>query len=174
MSTFDKRCNLGIIAYIVTKKPNIGRTAMMKLIYIMQDVFNIKLGYNYEIYTYGPYSTEVLDDLDLAEDKKVLTSAKTQYGYHFNCAENTDVAIKSVQEFIQSNQENIDKVIECFADRTAKELELSATIIYVYKSLEASKKTVIAKVHDIKPHFDLSTIEEEYARLESINIIRAA
>ena len=44
--------------------PQFGKTVLMKLLYLLQEVYKAPLGYRFSFYTYGPYSPEVIQDLD--------------------------------------------------------------------------------------------------------------
>ena len=46
------------------KSPQYGKTVLMKMAYLLQEVYKVPLGYRFTLYTYGPYSSEVLSDLD--------------------------------------------------------------------------------------------------------------
>ena len=39
--------------------PQFGKTALMKLLYLLQEAYGVSTGYRYSFYTYGPYSQEV-------------------------------------------------------------------------------------------------------------------
>ncbi|MDI3312583.1 MAG: hypothetical protein QJR05_14315 [Thermoanaerobacterium sp.] len=56
------------IVYIIKETERygyrLGRTALVKLIYILQEKFNVPIGYDFSLYTYGPFAKEILDDLD--------------------------------------------------------------------------------------------------------------
>ena len=45
--------------------PQFGKTALMKLLYLLQEAYGVSTGYRYSFYTYGPYSQEVAADLDI-------------------------------------------------------------------------------------------------------------
>ena len=59
ISDFAKRLEL--------KKTQFGKTAVMKYLFILQEVFKVPLGYEFSLYTYGPYCSDVLSDLDYTE-----------------------------------------------------------------------------------------------------------
>jgi len=79
---------LGILAELVARSNNkLGRTALMKLAFLLQTVRGVPLGYNFRLYTYGPYDGDVLDDLGQAEAMKAVESSLVAYsggyGYEF-------------------------------------------------------------------------------------------
>ena len=47
--------------------PQFEKTVFMKQAYLLQEVYKVPLGYRFTLYAYGPYSPEVLADLDRAK-----------------------------------------------------------------------------------------------------------
>lgn len=182
MGIFNKR--MGIISEITKKKPGLGKTAMMKYIFLLQKVYKVPLGYDFEIYTYGPYSSEVMEDIDFAKHQDIISMEMVTYptgyiGYSLTPSANTEKIIKEESEFISNYQEPIKKMIALFGNKSAKELELATTIIYLYQTYTANNwacnlREVSKNVHEIKPHFDISTIQEEYQSLDELGILKQA
>jgi uncharacterized protein YwgA len=178
----DLSKRLGVFSAIVQQKPGLGKTAMMKYLFILQDVFKVPLGYDFEIYTYGPYSSEVMGELDFARHQDMLNIDGVIYpngqsGYEISPSGNFQRAIDNSKEFVSKYLEAINKVIELFGDKSAKELELSTTIIYLYNTYmkngwECTLEAISANVHDIKPHFDIETIRNEYRHLDRLGLLK--
>ena len=53
-----------VIIKMLRENPNMGKTAVMKTIYMLQQVKHIDLGCEFSIYTYGPYSADVMEDIN--------------------------------------------------------------------------------------------------------------
>lgn len=180
MIELEKR--LGVMAEIVKERSGLGKTAMMKYIFILQQVFKVPLGYDYEIYTYGPYSSEVMQDIQLAADYDVFEIHETifsngHYGYRLEPSAKTTETINVAREFVQGYISPIHRVVELFGHKSAKELELSSTIIYVYHNhlhngWEITNDKVSNSVHRIKPHFSLQDIQLEYEDLQKENMLQ--
>ena len=69
---------LAVLSDLVQRAPGrLGRTAIMKLAYFRQTVKEVPLGYNFRLYTYGPYDGDVLTDLSQAEAMRAHNYAKT-------------------------------------------------------------------------------------------------
>ena len=60
---------MDIIFELVSQKADLGKTAIMKFMFMLQQVYKVPLGYDFKIYTYGPYSSEVMDDMDFEGGK---------------------------------------------------------------------------------------------------------
>lgn len=180
MSNLNKR--MGIISEISKRKPGLGKTAMVKYIFLLQQVYKVPLGYKFEIYTYGPYSSEVMEDIDWAIHKNIISSEMITYssgysGYSIKPSINAEKVLEEEAEFISTHTKSIEKMINIFGNKAAKDLELSTTIIYVYQTFIANNwrcniDEVSNNVHEIKPHFDISTIRNEYKSLEEQGILK--
>src|ERR1700723_3361381 len=51
----------------------LGKTAVMKLLHLLQDGLGVPLGYRFTLYNYGPYDSEVMSDIEYAESLKRVT-----------------------------------------------------------------------------------------------------
>ncbi len=80
---------LGILTEMVERAPSrLGRTAIMKLVYLLQTVKGVPLGYSFGLYIYGPYENDVLNDLGQGETMRAVRSSVVLhpkgYGYEFS------------------------------------------------------------------------------------------
>lgn len=177
----DLSKRMGIISAIVQQKPGLGKTAMMKYIFLLQNVYRVPLGYDFEIYTYGPYSSEVMEDIDFARHQEIIDIERMSYstghsGYNLSPSRNLANSVEKEREFISRYKESVAKVIELFGDKTAKDLELATTIIYLCGTYlkncwPCNLDSISANVHEIKPHFNLETIKTEYRHLDGLSLL---
>ncbi|MBR0302522.1 MAG: hypothetical protein IJQ80_01585 [Clostridia bacterium] len=160
-----------IIVRVVQESPKIGKTAIMKCLYLIQTLKNVPLNYEFEIYTYGPYSSAVMDEIDCARQMGLinvygLTYPSGQFGYSIECSEQGKKAIeesKTVAEYSSV----IDDVTLEFGNKTAVELELLSTILFVYKTCDNKSETdVCTIVQGIKPKFSLEEIREKFKYMQ--------
>ena len=90
--------NKNLILNIIQKHPDIGKTAIMKVIYMLQQVKGLNLDYDFSIYTYGPYSYEVTYDVDELISSELVTSAmylyKNYVGYKLRVAEWNNIQLE--------------------------------------------------------------------------------
>ncbi|MCL2755530.1 MAG: hypothetical protein FWE45_00560 [Firmicutes bacterium] len=169
---------LSIIASLVRKQPAIGTTALMKCVYLLQEVFEVPLGYDYTIYTYGPYSSQVTSDVDLSIIGNFISYKYESTGDYVKRTFNNGERIDDLDfTFADNYSSSIDQVINDFANKTASELELIATIIYVYifykrNGLDINKSSIANDVHGIKPHFSTNRVESEYTNLSSQKLLK--
>jgi uncharacterized protein len=158
-----------------------GRTALMKYLYLLQTVRHVPLCYRFTLYSYGPFDSDVLADLSIVE---ALDGVRTElelysggYGYRIRAGKNAKWLEKRASKFIAKYSSDIDWVIKKFGAFTSAELELVGTIVYVDQ--ESKNKRIalnqIAKlVHEIKPHFAESKVLQFARKLEEQKILRVA
>src|SRR3972149_3482778 len=65
---------LALITALVKEMPGLGRTAIMKLPFFLVVLRNVPLDYDLRLYTYGPFDSNVLDDLSYAESLEAVKS----------------------------------------------------------------------------------------------------
>ena len=169
---------LAVIAKIAKDDSNIGKTGMMKLLYLLQTVYGLPLGYDFQIYTYGPYCQTVMSDIEYAEFIGYIQVLPVTYsggmgGYQISTKTEGGEAIKNASGRLSEYTAALEDVIHKFGKRSAKELELYSTIVFVTRSFvenewEKSKEEVCSVVQRIKPHFQFDTIQKAYDELEDM------
>ncbi len=168
-----------IILNIMKRNPDLGKTKLMKIIYMLQQVKKVDLGYDFDIYTYGPYSSEVLESVDELTDEGLMLSKMYQYnnyvGYELSL---TDEGAQALSDIEKKEDVAIRDILDFAEGKSAKDLELYSTIIFINhfysRSKSGSGSTVVTKkVHEIKPHFEEKSISEAYEALASKNYIKA-
>jgi uncharacterized protein YwgA len=144
----------------------------MKMVYFLVALKKVPVPYYFRLYTYGPYDSDVLDDLSYAE---VLGGVESElkiypkgYGYEIGPGKKVEKLTDRASDFLQTHRPAIDWAVDKFAHRTAGDLELLSTIVFVKREVEAKKLTdytderIIARVHEIKPHFTREKVAQGY------------
>ena len=155
---------LATLAQLAETSPTaLGRTALMKLCYFMQTLQGIPLGYEFTLYSYGPFDSEVLSDLHTAESLSILQSSVSHfsggYSYQIEASDNADQAIQHGKDFITQHKTKINWIVSKFASRSASELELLSTIVFVDRQDKVvSKSDLVKLVKAIKPQFSETEI----------------
>jgi hypothetical protein len=161
---------------------NLGRTQLMKLLYLMQSVKHVPLTYRFTLYTYGPFDPEVLEDLGYAESlgaiKSRLEFHPKGYQYSLAPAEAADKVRQSAQQFVEQHSGAFDWAVKEFGRRTASDLETITTLVYVdqlaaEKNEKLSQDAIVKKVLEIKPHVARRKAEAEAQKLRENGLIRA-
>lgn len=174
---------LAVIAALVRRsKGNMGRTALMKFLYFLQTIKHVPLGYTFRLYTYGPYDAQVLEDLKFAEltdaVKSVVIHYPGGYGYEITPSDHTDIVIDPVRDELAVHEAALDWVVREFGLRSAIDLEMAGTIVYVDRMSQIigerlSLSDIATRVRSIKPRLDLVRIETEAKNLLTKGLLTA-
>lgn len=171
------------ISEIVSKAPGIGRTALMKCLFFLTTVKKVPLEYSFRLYTYGPFDADVLSDVQYAEALGAIVSTVVHYpggyAYEYKPGPQREEIEQSAAEVVSHHSESIDWVVRKFASRSAVDLEMASTLVYVDRE-QAERNTKISivdlarKVRDIKPHLVTDAIEREAQNLKDEGLLIAA
>lgn len=184
MTNTDKgwRLRLAVLAMLVKNAPKSpGRTALMKFAYLLQTVRGVPLGYDFELYTYGPYDVSVLSDLSQAITFEAIKSQtvyfSSGYGYEYSANESglADVC-KDAGEDLEKVLADIEWVLDEFGSDTASRLELVSTVIFAEREMRRKRQTpakdVLCKaVKGIKPYFTEDVIEQTIDELSGKQLV---
>lgn len=158
------------------RSPQFGKTSLEKMIYLLQTVYGVDVGYEFELYAYGPFASQVLQDLDLVESLggvDVHPVKSRPNGYNITPGKRNRSLRERAKDFLSRPKvaASIKKLAGDFGRFCAKDLELRSTIVYVYRDMSASKSPrrdpLIQLVGDIKPRFSRDEIEGALTELQS-------
>jgi uncharacterized protein len=170
---------MALISALAAKSPqsHLGRTAVMKLLYFLQTLRRVPLGYRFTLYSYGPFDSDVLADLETAESLGVVESRVVGYsggyGYQIKEGRNARWLQDRASEFLSDYDEDITWVSRQFGGLSSARLELVSAIIYVDREEDFSFSEIVQTVKEIKPHFSVEEIERFAQSLETDGLIRA-
>lgn len=149
-----------LIAQLVHDYNSAGRTAgkkaIQKLFYVLQRREKQAKHYSFSFYNYGVYSQDLARDVAEAERYDFIDVAydEAANAYSITTSSNFEVNKQFVPEFYDPG-----KCKDVFG-RTAKELELITTIMFVCDEEKVSdKKEIVKRVHELKPKFSESEIK---------------
>ena len=155
---------VALISALVERAPNqtLGRTAMVKMAYLLQTLHEVPLGYNFRLYTYGPFAPEVLGDIEYAQVLKAvdvhMVYYATGYGYDVRPGPSLESVKAGAADWLDQYLPVIDTVVSDFGGYSAADLELLATIVYADRELLQKRQTVTVAelagcVREVKPKF---------------------
>jgi len=181
MNERDK-ARLTLIPVLAERHPtrHIGRTALMKYMYFLQTLRNVPLGYSFSIYSYGPFDSDVLSDLSMAESMSLVSSTPVSfaggYGYRIQAAPGAARLKEEARDFLSKHKEDIDWLFREFGGLNSAELELASTIVFVDREFDEIgvpdlTTELIACVNEIKPHFSRDQIEKSVESLRRKEIL---
>lgn len=171
-------CRLALLTALVQQAPQqkLGRTALMKLLFLLTAVRNVPLDYRFRMYTYGPFDPEVLADVDYAARLGALAvdieRYPNGYGYVIQPGSAVQIIMDRARGFLDAHRQDIDWVIDTFAPLSAIDLELLSTIVYVDRQHRVSSlDEIVSTVHELKPRFENSLIRQETMRLHQTGVV---
>lgn len=158
-------------------KAKLGRTAIMKLFFFLQESKGIDLGYRFSLYSYGPFDSDVLSDLTSAEKMNVLKSNMVYYssgtGYEYSPGSDAHSVQALASDFLTKNRESIDWVLTTFGNKTAGQLELLSTLLFIAKfDNPTDVGALVEQVRFVKPHFSKEQIQQGFESLVSLQVLR--
>lgn len=123
------------------KKP--CKKTLQKIFYLIEEAGD-QIGFDYTIHFYGPYSADLDYEIQDMIGQGELSIEYTQYGHLISTIDNHEVGKSELSEL----QEN---VIERFGMKSASELELLATALFVQRNTEdANVSEIVFGVKRIK------------------------
>ncbi|MDQ7788747.1 MAG: hypothetical protein RDU41_01690 [Clostridia bacterium] len=157
------------------RSPQFGKTALQKTVYLLQELHGVECGYDYSFYTYGPFSSELLSDLDFVQ---ALRGVAVDYvgsgsrGYEISPGDENVRIREKAAGFLSEAALAVDRIVDEFGSLSAKDLELRSTLVYVDKDTKRageslSRDELVRLVKEIKPRFNSETIQDALADLVS-------
>lgn len=172
----DMKRRIAVLTALIEGAPKgtLGRTAVMKLFYLLSAIRGVSVGYHFTLYAYGPFDSAVLEDIDYAA-RLGAVGVRTKiypkgYGYEIEAGENVESARRFDEEFVANHRRDIEWTIREFGSATAAELELISTIVYVDREWRESGeqpngRELAGRVQEIKQHFARHMVERKVENL---------
>lgn len=176
---------LSLLSELIRQAPgSLGRTALMKLAYLLQTIKELPLGYDFRLYTYGPFDSDLLNDLGQAQSLGLVQSRIVQfpagsgYGYEFSAGPGLERASERIRPTIAAFQSAIHWVLDEFGRLSAADLELITTIIYADREAARDKEEIAVEdlgrtVKEVKPRFADCYILEKIEELAKNGLLTA-
>jgi uncharacterized protein YwgA len=162
---------LGTITRLVELLQDAGKIRLQKLLYFLQEGWGVQLGYDFVMYHYGPYAGQVDADLSLLAAAGVVKISVDPEGYGYHVVPG-ELRPSSLAEAAMGCEE-IPKVVEAFRGYDAAALELAATVHFVHSLMPgAQRRAVVEQARTLKPKFPVSSVEAQYDRLVSLNLLK--
>lgn len=158
-----------------TERITLGKTALQKMVFLLQRVFGFDSDYAYTLYTYGPFCADLARDLDIVEGfgGTVIAHDLSYGGYDLRVGPATDELRRRGAPFLAQVSTALDRLVADYGRSTVKELELRSTIIYVAHPGRDNQE-LVRLVHQVKPHFSEVQIEAARRELDEKGYLRSA
>jgi len=170
--------NYGLITELAyrlkDKRSQFSKTALQKLIFLLQELFGIKCDYRFDFYIYGPYCPDIEIDLSLVESWGGIKILPVDYGYNITIGENNEAIRAKARDFLSRTEvrDAIENLVTEFGNLKARELELLATIVYITREKKSiSKDDILKIVKSLKPKFTSEEIMQSINKLQEKHYI---
>lgn len=171
-----------ILAYVVRRLGNeqqLGRKAFQKVVYLLQKLAGVPLGFRYTFYTYGVYSFELASTLGAVENMKGIIADydPAVRAHNLRAGKEAETLEHKGRNLLEDYASEIESILDFARGKTGKELELSSTVIYVARNEELeeadAEKRLIERVAELKPRFSRSQITDDVGALRSRGFLPA-
>ncbi|MCC6156995.1 MAG: hypothetical protein IT350_03015 [Deltaproteobacteria bacterium] len=148
----------------------LGRTKIQKIVYFLS-LIGVPNTYRFLLHRFGPYSTEIQDDLDRLVSFEILLdeSGDGRRYYDYRSTNQSNELWRSFRVQIEPFQDRIDPFVEALAKLSDDDLEVVSTLVYAYRWLvgagnhEPSKTQILAKFQTYKKDkFPPDRVESAY------------
>jgi uncharacterized protein len=153
----------GLITYIAQRQTQrqfpLGKTKLQKLVYLMQDLHRLPTDYRFHFYTYGPFCSGLSGDASYLDAVGGLRIQYVGGGNMFEISPgaNADFFRNKAASFLAAHTDAVDPILDRFGSKSAREMELIATLVYVMhydpKYAPGDRAFLIVKVEELKPKF---------------------
>jgi len=163
VSVFKKPAVISFLVKKLNEKyphKQIGKTIVQKMIYLLtREKF---VDYQYSMYHYGPYSSEVASDLSLCEALGMLRIDWVENkGYFITAGDN-----ERYEGLLNEEDKNkIETIVDKYGIFDAKEISIIATALYIKENVEtASDNELVKIIVSLKPECEAGLIREILVR----------
>lgn len=164
-----------IIAMLVkefqARKSFCGETMVQKSVFFLQEMLEVPLGFDFQLYIYGPFSFELQRYLSSMMADDMIAVRSVEYGSAFEPGEHVAYLERHTATTISEHRDAVNFVVEHLAGRGVKQLERVATALYFsVRANEISVEARAAMIREVKPHI---SFDEARKAVEDVDRWRA-
>lgn len=148
-----------------------GETHMQKAVYLLQELADAKLGYDFILYKHGPFSFELRDDITgLCADGLFELRSREPYGPTFVTTPVAQQLRDNFKVTIAQFSKQVGTVAEVIGDKGVVELERIATALFV--TLEDTSRSGVEdradRLTELKPHVKRQEAKEAVEKIDDL------
>ena len=137
-----------------------GETHLQKCLFLLQNMSNVPIGYEFRLYKYGPFSFDLRDDLVQLQAEGVLNLSPRSSSYGSSLEPSRPSLLLLHKHFpntLKKYQHEICFVADQFGDMNARDLERYATVYHFFlKDSNSSNEEIGEMVNGVKPYITIS------------------
>ncbi|MFP4661862.1 MAG: hypothetical protein ACLFPF_06725 [Halanaerobiales bacterium] len=152
---------------------NLSKIKLQQLSYIFQELYSDYSFYDFKLFTYGPYSVELISDLDILCNNGYLIIEYSQgpecFGSKIDLGIKYKLLIEQYKDYWKETEKQLSRVIDLFGNIETRYLELRGTIIYMNRKMGLKDiKKITEEINYIKPYFKDKEIEDAFNDLHGL------
>jgi len=152
--------------------PQLGKTALQKFVYLLQEGYGLDLGYDFEFHFFGPYAPEMESDLATAELVGALEIVPHPVmGYTINLAEAGNGLAALAPDHLGEDAPEVQEAVRYFGPCNARQLELLATTLYLQRRGIAGPGDIHLAVRKLKPKYSTAEVKRAQKLLSSSGLL---
>ena len=167
MSRINDETRRALVTYVIDsvgRERSVGKKAIQKYIHLVEDAAKVATGYDFAIYTYGPFSRALATELDSLDTIKAIsvTYDPERGAFDISPGENAQKVIARGTLYISKNRAKIDNILFALKGKSAWELELYSTLVFLKSHVEELKSDsdVVNKLLSLKPKYPKEKVEK--------------
>lgn len=158
----------------------VGRTAVQKIMYFL-NAKGVPMGYRFDLYHYGPFSDQVISDIDwlVADDVIAEQSQKPEKYSNYAPGEGAEEFLAKFDQTLAPITNQVKETVSLLAPMKPEKLELLATLDYIYRQEKSAGKTplkqaVVSRLQKVKPDkFTQEDVEQAYDEMIEVGLTEA-
>jgi hypothetical protein len=144
-----------------------GETHIQKSVFLLEELFEQPLNYEFILYKHGPYSFALKDELSAARADQILTlDPQPPYGPKYVTSETSKELRARFPKTLKQSGPLLELIAGFLGSKSVTDLEQLSTAMYVYKEDEARSRADMAqRLQALKPHIS------EYAAIQAFELL---
>jgi len=148
-----------------------GEAHVQKATYLLKDLCDVPLNFDFILYKYGPFSFELRDELTaFRADGLIILEPKSYYGPRLKVTELGQSLLTRFPRTLSKYRDYINSVTKPLGARGVSDLECLATALYITKNYHGapSIRDRVQKLRDEKPHVSAKSAEEAIREIDNL------
>lgn len=147
---------LSLIENLKTRGSWCGETHIQKATYLLQELMEVPLGFNFILYKYGPYSFDLSEHIvSMRADSLIRLISNYPYGPTLAPGELVEQVKGRCLKTLGKFEAQVAFAANQLGEKRVADLEALSTALYIYlNESETSPEGRIERLKKIKPHID--------------------
>lgn len=145
-----------------------GETHLQKAVYLLQELLDVEMGYEYVLYKHGPYCFDLRDDLNaMIADGLLEMEPRPPYRPSLVPTQTAEALVERFPKTVERHRRPVDFVADRIGQSDVWELERLATTLYLLRDRPGAKDEALAEeLHNLKRHISKESALESLERVK--------